>query len=479
LSPALLAADVLKRKAVSAMGLTINQIGHEEANAENRNFDDLERTAVLRELDSILNSPIFQTSKRGQQFLSYVVHHRLEGNHERLKERTIGVDLFQRPVGYATGDDPVVRVQAGEVRRRLDQYYQAAPNNSTVRIELRVGTYAPEFKWAHPIGRKGQLSPLQPAPGPQETPQEVGHGPASTQVAPPSVEETPRASGKHKLSLWVRSGVGLVILAVLALIGSTIYRSRAPQSVLQKFWSPAISSTEPVLICLAKPSVYRPSVKLYQRHSKTPQEFLGQFARLSQRPALQADDKLLWSDMEEYPDYGLATGDVYTAIRLSGLFGQIGKKNQVRIGGDYSFEDLRSSPAVVIGAFNNRWTMQMTSNLHFAFADEGEQPIIRETGQSGRKWYARTDSNGKATEDYAVVTRLLNSTTGQFVVIVAGIKSYGTQAAGEFVSRPEYLQAALQTASPGWEGKNVQIVLQTAVTDGLPGPPQVAAIYVW
>jgi hypothetical protein len=169
--------------------------------------------------------------------------------------------------------------------------------------------------------------------------------------------------------------------------------------------------------------------------------------------------------MVEYPDYGLASGDVYTAIRLSGLFGQIGKKNQVRIGGDYSFEDLRRSPAVVIGAFNNRWTMQMTSNLHFAFADEGDQSIIREVGQSGRRWYSKSDSKGKAVEDYAIVTRLLNSATGQFVVIVAGIESY--------------LQEALQTASPGWEGKNVQIVLQTQVTDGLPDPPKVVAIYVW
>jgi hypothetical protein len=207
--------------------------------------------------------------------------------------------------------------------------------------------------------------------------------------------------------------------------------------------------------------------------------FLGQFARLTQKPELGPDDKLTWSDMEEYPDYGLASGDVYTAIRLSGLFGQIGKKNQVRIGGDYSFEDLRSSPAVVIGAFNNRWTMQMTSNLHFAFVDEGNESLIRENGPSGKRWRSKTDSNGKATEDYAVVTRLLNSTTGQFVVVVAGIKSYGTQAAGEFVSNPEYLKSALQTASPGWEGRNMQIVLQTAVTDGLPSPPEVAAVYVW
>jgi len=40
-----------------------------------------------------------------------------------LKERTIGTEIFQRKAGYATGDDPVVRVQAGEVRRRLEQYH--------------------------------------------------------------------------------------------------------------------------------------------------------------------------------------------------------------------------------------------------------------------------------------------------------------------------------------------------------------------
>lgn len=461
------------------MGLTTNQIGHAEVDGDNRTFDDLERASVLRELDAILNSPVFQPSKRCQQFLSYVVHHRLGGNHERLKERTLGVDLFQRPAGYATGDDPVVRVQAGEVRRRLDQYYQAAPNNSAVRIELHVGSYTPEFRWVSPATGQGQVPPFQPVPELQETPQGVGHGQESTQLASPPLIETKRASGKHKQLLWILSAVSVVVLAGLALIGSTIYRARASQSALQKFWSPALSSTEPVLICLAKPLVYRPSVELYQRHSKTPEKFLGQFARLSQRPDLQPDDKLMWNDMVEYPDYGLAVGDVYTAIRLSGLFGQIGKKNQVRIGGDYSFEDLRNSPAVVIGAFNNRWTMQMTSNLHFAFVDEGDQSLIREEGPSGRRWYSKTDSNGKAMEDYSVVTRLLNSRTGQFVVFVAGIKSYGTQAAGEFVSSPEYLQKALQKAPPDWEGRNVQIVLETPVTDGLPGPLQVVAIYVW
>jgi len=132
-----------------------------------------------------------------------------EGNRERLKERTIG----SRPLSSAlqrthTGDDPVVRVQAGEVRRRLDQYYQTTPNNSPVRIELHVGTYTPEFKWAHSAPHSEQSPPPQPVPELQETPQRMGHGQESTEVASPPLAEATRAFGKHKRLLWALSAVG-------------------------------------------------------------------------------------------------------------------------------------------------------------------------------------------------------------------------------------------------------------------------------
>jgi hypothetical protein len=466
-------------KAESAMSLTTSPVRPEEFDGEGHTFDESEKDSILRELNSILNSPIFQPSKRGQQFLSYVVRHRLEGNQDRLKERTIGVDLFQRPAGYATGDDPVVRVQAGEVRRRLEQYYQANPNTSVVRIELHVGSYTPEFKWTRPDPQTGPPPILPAASESREMTPRLAEEHESALNESPSPAVKASAKAKHLRLFWVLAVVTIVILAGFALIASRFFHAKPDQSILQKFWAPALSSQEPVLICLAKPSVYRPSVKLYQRHSKNPEEFRGQFARLTQRPDLKPDDKLEWSDMVEYPDYGLASGDVYTAIGMSSLFGQIGKKNQVRIGGDYSFEDLRNSPAVVIGAFNNRWTMQISSSLHFEFVDEGDQSLIREEGPTGRRWYSKTDSKGKAIEDYAVVTRLLNSRTGQFVVIVAGIKSYGTQAAGEFVSTSDSLQAALQSAPPDWEQKNLQFVLYTPVTDGLPGRAQVVASYFW
>src|SRR6202011_2269426 len=104
-----------------------------DAHEESSKLGDVEQAAVLRELDAILRSSFFRTSSRGKQFLAYVVRHKLKGQDELLKERTIGTELFQRPVDYATGDDPVVRVQAGEVRRRLEQYYNAVPHGSKVR----------------------------------------------------------------------------------------------------------------------------------------------------------------------------------------------------------------------------------------------------------------------------------------------------------------------------------------------------------
>jgi hypothetical protein len=466
------------------MGSTTEPIVQQAVHDDGSLFDATQKATILRELDAILNSPFFLTSKRCKQFLSYVVRHRLEGNHERLKERTIGVELFQRPVGYATGDDPVVRVQAGEVRRRLEQYYHAASGDLAVRIELHVGSYAAEFKWAQPPPSEQGATQTQIELHQQDTPESTSAARESPQVPAPAGMETKhnpriRTHRIHSLLTWVLPLAGLVLIAALVLLGLNLYHARTPKSVLEEFWSPALTSTEPVLICLAKPSVYMPSTKLYQRHSKTPSKFNSLLERLTQSPDLQPNDKLVWSDMVEYRDYGLATGDVYAATRLSALFGQIGKSNQVRIGDSYSFEDLRNFPAIVIGAFNNRWTMQMTSNLHFGFTEEEGQSIIREQGPSGRQWSSKSGADRAEIEDFGIVTRLLNSKTGQFVVAVAGIKSYGTQAAGELVSSPEYLEKALRTAPPDWKRRNLQIVVETTVTDSTSGPPQVVAIYVW
>ncbi len=183
--------------------------------------------------------------------------------------------------------------------------------------------------------------------------------------------------------------------------------------------------------------------------------------------------------MLPYTDYGVAMGDVYVAARLSALFDHIDKPSQVRIGTNYSFEDLRNSPAVVVGAFNNRWTLQMTSNLRFVFAEQDGHFRIQEQSPSGRARSWVLGPQGEIVEDFAIVTRLLDSKTGQVVIAAAGLGANGTQAAGEFLSRRDYLAEAFRTAPSDWPKKNVQVILQTTVTDSVAGPPRVIATYFW
>ena len=86
---------------------------------------------------------------------------------------------------------------------------------------------------------------------------------------------------------------------------------------------------------------------------------------------------------------------------------------------------------------------------------------------------------GSIAEDYAIVTRVFDPDTEKTVLSVAGIETYGTLAAGEFVTEPEYLGTALPAMPPDWRGKNVQFVLSTKIIDGTPGPPRALASHFW
>jgi hypothetical protein len=418
--------------------------------------DGKDRPIVLHELESVLSSRHFKSADRCKQFLQYVVLNKLDGHRERLKERTIGTDVFQRPPGYATGDDPVVRVQAGEVRRRLELHYLETPEPPRVRIELPVGSYSPVFHWdAATAAREVKTKP-----------------------APPAVLPAPR--WKSRLAL----GSLLLAAVVAALAAKPLYnafhRPAPAKTALDQFWSPVFATRQPVLICLAKPVAYRPSEEIYRRYSRNhPGTFQSEAERTNTPLPLDPDEKLTWGDLFVYSDYGVAAGDVYAAVSLSGLFGRLDKPSQLRIGSAYTYQDLRNSPAAVIGGFNNKWTMQLVANLRYAFIEDQEHYMIREQIPGGRVWTTRLGPHGEVQEDFAIVSRLIDSKTGQFTVTIAGIGPQGTQAAGEFASSARYLEEGLADAPADWPNRNLEVLLETTVTDSVAGPPHVITTYTW
>jgi hypothetical protein len=108
--------------------------------------------AVRAELHRLLESPAFRTSKRCREFLEYIVEHTISGPSDALKERSIGVELFQLPPDFDPGQHTIVRVTANELRKKLAQQYLAENGSShPVRIDLPPGSYRAEFRWETPI----------------------------------------------------------------------------------------------------------------------------------------------------------------------------------------------------------------------------------------------------------------------------------------------------------------------------------------
>ena len=114
-------------------------------------FTHRQRDDVREQVARIIASPAFRNSKRYTDFLRYTVEQTLNGDAERIKERTLGVEVFGRVPNYDTSLDPVVRTSAVEVRKRLQHYYRLQGRSGEIQIDFPRGTYVPEFVWPQAV----------------------------------------------------------------------------------------------------------------------------------------------------------------------------------------------------------------------------------------------------------------------------------------------------------------------------------------
>jgi adenylate cyclase len=112
--------------------------------------------SIRDQLERILQSVEFRASDKQRAFLSFVVDETLEDRSSQLKGYTIAVSVYGRPEGFDAQVDPIVRVEAGRLRRALDHYYLTAGKNDPVRIKIPKGHYVPTFHTARipPSGTK-------------------------------------------------------------------------------------------------------------------------------------------------------------------------------------------------------------------------------------------------------------------------------------------------------------------------------------
>ena len=419
--------------------------------------DSEERGRQIRqELEICLKSRAFRGSKRSQLFLSHVVERALEGC-EEITERSIGVAVFGRDATYEPSNDAIVRGTVRDVRNRL-ALFNLGYKDRPVWIDLPHGSYVPEFHWPE------AGSPVAEVP----------------QLPYPHVAEEEAARPAMPRQKWWRWAAALSALCAL-LLGMALWvagrrQMLAPPTVLERFWSPLVSVPEPVLICAPTPVTYDFRGPVRERFGTMPPQ---SSSPLQVTPITFPPDGIVYGrEIVTFADLFIGEGDAQAMAQFAAMLGRMGKPFELKTASRTSLDDLRHTPAILIGAYTNDWSGRENEDLPFVFTCDPTH-LVSETGLAKRQWIPAKGPQGQDLDDYALVTRLWDPSVGQYVVLAAGIMNYGTQAAGEFLTNPVYLAEAFRNVSSNWSKQNIQIVLHVSVVDRVAGAPRVAAVKVW
>lgn len=390
----------------------------------------------------------------------------MAGETDSLKERCIGAAVFSRDTAYDTAQDPIVRNAAIDVRKRLAQYYLEPQHSAELRIELPTGSYQPVFvpETQAPNVDLPRID-LPPVGMPRVDP--------PVEVPAPPAAPSPKRFGRRSFAL--AAAAAIILSAAGAYLG---LNHRSPSTELDAFWEPMFRDGKTIQICIGQPT------RLFRfigpRTEELTRALSGPAARSAEADALSVKaGELAWVA----PEF-LYLRDALSGFRVASWIQTKGRPYQLMSVANATYSQLRHTPLVAIGAFNNTWSMRVTAELRFVFERRtvdgvAYNCIIDRRSPAAPSWKIAQPLAPTMNEDFAIVTRVFDPSTERTVISVAGIEHYGTLAAGEFVTQADYIGAALAATSPQWRQQNVQFVLGTKVIDGTPGPPRVLAAHYW
>lgn len=198
-----------------------------------------EQEEVRQQLSWLLDNPFFSHSKRFPTFLRFVVEQTLVGEVDSIKERTLGIEIFGRDADYDTASDPIVRVTAAEIRKRVAQYYQDPAHADELHIALPSGSYIPHFHW--PNGADDPVLKELVQAAADDVPASADH-PDSNPVLP----------RRYSFALLVAACVATALVSV----GSVFLWLAIHRSASDFFWEPITTTRDPILLCVADQLAY-------------------------------------------------------------------------------------------------------------------------------------------------------------------------------------------------------------------------------
>jgi hypothetical protein len=417
----------------------------------------LKKEETIEQLEKILQSQTLHGSESLRAFLRFVVTKALDNEESSLKEYTIATEVFGRSSSrYDSRNDSVVRVQAKRLRSKLQEYYLTEGKNDPLIIDLPKGHYAPTF--SYPVESNG--SPTR----------------RSNLKSPIS---SLRAGRWLSLAMPALALVCLALIVYIFILKSNASSpsaapSRPVNDSINLVWGEFLRTPEPTLVTFSN--------TLFEGTAETGMQLLNPI----DSPIRSAGSPSMPKNIEgkAVTEHYTGIGEVMGVYALGDLFYRAGHSIRVKRSLLLTWDDLKNGNLVVIGSPAENFLLRdLPQQQDFIFrvveGADGKKSfgVLNTRPREGEQkvYVAKQEgpSRSQISEDYAVISYLKGLDPRNRLMILAGITTFGTQAAAEYVSRPEYIEDLIAHLKLSEDGETrlppfFQILVKVEVKGGVP-----------
>lgn len=434
---------------------------------------------VEQVLKQLLRSKYFSHAPKKQKFIRLVCEYYLAGRAGDLNEYLLGREVFGRDDRYSPATDPIVRVGAHDVRRKLEQYYQNEGAADAIRLIIPVGSYEPFFVRTTEINRPNE-----------ESSNEAQKKDDIQAVAATVITSEIEVSGSRTLRNWLWGTSVLAVLLLLAAIGLFTSRQNlrrqlagitnnadTGQSQQTAVWEPFLSNNIPTLLILSNPSVHRPAnladpeVLTSKGINLTPSQASALTNETGDRLPVDSNNPMR---LVPAPYMYTGIGEAIGVYRLAGLMNTLGERTVLKQSRSIGPEDLKQYDIILLGSvYSNQWSKPLAIRENFVYSRNATIENLMPHEGEQREYKAVFDQRtGNLLEDYALITVTPGVAADRMIMILAGIYSEGTQAAVEYVTTPSTLdelnQRLLATGGQTGPPRYYQALLHVRVENSFP-----------
>jgi hypothetical protein len=394
--------------------------------------DVLQRDPRWQVVERAAASPHLKASARLQEFLFYISECAIREVPGEATEQQIGIHVFHRHPGYNSSEDSIVRTHARLLRQKLAAYFAEEGSHEEIIVDIPKGHYLPVF-----TTRSATTFPPQLDLAPD----------------PLAVHETMERSAESGSSKRLRGtlivGVAALLLTAAAMLAWHPWKkARVLQSSVDIFWRPFFADDPPFVV--------------YSNALFTGNSITG----LRYAPAGAPQDG---SAPDSYVDTYTGIGELSAVYDLTKLFDAHQATFTLKRSQLVAWDEAKSRNLIFIGAsVENPSLRVLPPTVNFTQkAGTGFAGIVNHHPKPGEPAvYSRPEH--PLTTDYAIIALLPGVQPGKRVLLFSGLTTFGTQAAVEFLCRPDSIAEILkQVTGPKGEIRPFEAVVQTTVGGGV------------